>query len=115
MVCGVIHSCHTCSMPHTTCIKQWDSMSKLSLLSLDLYNTGELHGSSSSTTTRVTAEHVRGVVGGHDMVCGVIHPCHTWSMPHITLIKQWNSMSIRVPSYLYHYTTVDGHGASSRV
>ena len=37
--------------------------------------------------TRVTAEHIRGVVGGHDVVCGVIHPCQIWPMLYVPLIK----------------------------
>ena len=40
-------------------------------------------------TTRVTADHVWGVVGGHTVFYGVIHPYQTWSMPHIKPIKQW--------------------------
>ena len=51
--------------------------------------------------TRVTAEHVRGVVGGHAVMCGVIHPCHMWSMPHITPIKQLDSISIHVSSSIH--------------
>ena len=43
--------------------------------------------------TRVTSEHVLVVVGGHAMVCGLIHPCQTYSMPHITFIKQLDSIS----------------------
>ena len=54
---------------------------------------------------RVTSEHVRGIVGVQTVVCGVIDPCKTWSMPHITLIKQWDCISIPVASSLDHYTT----------
>jgi hypothetical protein len=57
--------------------------------------------------TKVTAENVQGVVGGHAVVCGVIHPCQMWSMPHVTLIKQWGSISIHVSSSLDYYTTDD--------
>ena len=39
------------------------------------------------TRTRVTTDDVRGVVGGHDVICGVIYLCQMWPMPHITLIK----------------------------
>ena len=54
---------------------------------------------------RVTADDVRGVVGGHDMVCVVVHPCQMWSIPHISLIKQCDSISIPVSSSLGHYRT----------
>ena len=39
--------------------------------------------------------------------CGlwVTLPCQTWSMPNMTLIKWWHSISIPVASYLDHYTT----------
>ena len=56
-------------------------------------------------STRVTADDVRGVVGGHDEVCGVIHPCQMWSIPHVTLIKQCDIISIPVSSSLGHSRT----------
>ena len=49
------------------------------------------------------------------MVCGVIHPCQTWSMCHRTLIKLWDSISIYVSSSLDHYTTDEVHDSSSWV
>ena len=42
---------------------------------------------SSIRISRVTAESVQGVVGGHDVVCGVIHPSQMWTMLHITLMN----------------------------
>ena len=65
------------------------------------------------TNTTVIAEHIWGVVGGHDNVCGVIHPCQTWSMPHITLIDKWDNISIHLSSSFYKYTTDEEHGSSS--
>ena len=47
------------------------------------------------------------------MVCGVIHPCQTWSMPHITLIDKWDSISIHLASSLDNYNIVQEHGSSS--
>ena len=63
--------------------------------------------------SRVTVEYVLGLVGGHDMVCGVIHPCQTLSMPHIILIKWLHSISITVSSSLHHYTTGTEHDSFS--
>ena len=39
------------------------------------------------STTSVKADHAWGVAAGDDVVCGVIHPCQTWLIPHITLMK----------------------------
>ena len=55
--------------------------------------------------SRVTAEYVWGVVGGHVMVCVTIQAYQPWSMPNITLLKQWDSISIPVLSSLDHHTT----------
>ena len=41
--------------------------------------------------TKVTAENVQGVVGGHTVVCGVIHPCQMWSIHHTVLMNQWDN------------------------
>ena len=41
-----------------------------------------------SNIQKKTAEHICGVVGGHAVVCGVINPCQTWPMPHMTLIGE---------------------------
>ena len=60
--------------------------------------------------SRVTADYVWGVVGGHTMVCEVIHTYQMLHMPHITLIQQWDSISIPVLLSLYHYTTDEVHG-----
>ena len=50
--------------------------------------------------TRIIVAHVRGIVGGHGVVCGVIHPCHTWSMSHKTIRKQWDRISTKWISIL---------------
>jgi len=56
---------------------------------LDYYTNDEVHGSSSwFQYPEKTAEHICGVVGGHAVVCGVINPCQTWPMPHMTLIGE---------------------------
>ena len=57
--------------------------------------------------TGVTTEHIRDVVGDHSMLYEVIHTLQMWSMPHVTLIKQWGSISIHVSSSLDYYTTDD--------
>ena len=73
--------------------------------SLDYYTTDEVHSSSSwFSKTRVTTDHIMGVLGGNVVVCKIIQHCQTWSMPHITLIKQWDSISIHVLSSLDYYT-----------
>ena len=61
--------------------------------------------------TKVTAEHVQGIVGGHDVVCGVIHPYQTWPMPQISLVKYWNCIYIHILPSLDHYTTAEVHGS----
>jgi hypothetical protein len=48
-------------------------------------------------------------VGGLVVVHGVVHPSHTLSMPHITLLQQWDSMSIQVSLSLDHCAIMDGH------
>ena len=85
VLCGVIHPCHAWSMPHITLIHQGDSISIYYVsLSLEHYSTDEVHFSSSWVReSGVTAEHVQGVVGGYDVVYGVIHPSQTWPMHHI--------------------------------
>ena len=116
VVYGVIYSCQTWPMHHVTLLNQWDSISIYLSPSLDHYITvvryivQALH-----LKTRVTAKHVRGVVRGHNRVCGVIHPRQTWSMSHITLIKQWESISIHASLSLGHYTTGEVHDLSSWV
>ena len=60
---------------------------------------------------RVTAEHFQGVVCGHALVCGVIHTYQIWAMLHMTLMKQWDSISIPVSSSLEHYTTDEIHSS----
>jgi hypothetical protein len=40
---------------------------------------------------------------------GCAQPSHTFSMPHITLLQQWDSMSIWVPLSLDHCAITDGH------
>ena len=62
--------------------------------------------------TRVTAEHEWGVVGGNDVVSGVIHHYQTLSMYHITVMKQWDSIYIQVSSSLEHYTSAEVRGLS---
>jgi len=56
----------------------------------------------------VTADHVCGVVGGDIVFIMVLHPCQMRYIPHIKLIKQWDSISIHVSSFLGHYTTDGG-------
>ena len=65
--------------------------------------------------TSVKDEHARDVVWGHAVVCWVIHLFLTFSMPHITLIKQSGSgrIFIHVSSSLDHYTTDEVHCAVS--
>ena len=53
--------------------------------------------------TRVTFEHVCSEIDDHDVIYGVTHPCQTWSMPHITLIKWLHIIYIQVSSSLDHY------------
>ena len=55
--------------------------------------------------TCITAEHVLCVVGGHDVVCDVIHACQTCVYLNIILTKQWDSIYISTSSSLDHYTT----------
>ena len=92
VVSGVIHPCQTWFMHHIPPIEQWDGIPIHVSSSLGHYITyaDEVHcvGSFSFLPkTRVTAEHIRGAVGGHAVGCKVIHPCQTWSIPQITLIK----------------------------
>ena len=106
VVSGVVHPCHMMSVPHITLIKQLDSISIHVSSSLDHYNTDELHSSSSWVhKTRVTAENVWSIVWGHIVVCGVIHPCRTWSIPHIAPIKQWDRISIHLSKFFDNYPT----------
>ena len=117
MVCGVIHPCqtwpnasynthamvgyhiHTCVIilaPLHNWYGAW-----FRLLILPIYS--------------VTVEHVWGLVRGHAVVCGVIHPSQTWLKPHITIRKRLRTISIQVSSSLdhYSYTTDEEHGSSS--
>jgi hypothetical protein len=55
--------------------------------------------------SRVRAEYIRGVVCGHVVVYGVIHSCQKWSIPHITLMEWYGTISIPASSSLDHYTT----------
>ena len=74
--------------------------------SLRHYISDKVHGLNlfSSSWCRVTIEHFWSVVCGHAVEWGVIHPCHTWSMPHITLIKQlYISNCIVILPPLHHY------------
>ena len=66
-----------------------------------------------SYKTRVRAEYARGVIGDHAVVCGVIHHSQMWAMPHITLIKKLDSISICVSSFLGHYNTGEVHCSGS--
>ena len=53
------------------------------------------------------------VVEGIALVYGVVHTSHTHTlfMPHITLLKPCDSISIQVSMSLDHYaTTTEGHG-----
>ena len=61
--------------------------------------------------TRVTAGHVWGGVDGHAVVYMVNQPYQAWSMPHIALIKRWDTISIPVSSSLDNYATDEGHGS----
>ena len=71
----------------------WGTLSRLFLLKASLIS-----------------EHVLGVDEGHAVVCGVIHPCPIWYIPHISLlIKQWDRISIHISSSLDHYTTGEVH------
>ena len=63
--------------------------------------------------SRVTAEHIWGVVCGHVVVCRVISPWQTYFMTHITLIKWWDIISIPAWSFLDYYITDDDHCSSS--
>ena len=70
-----------------------------------------------SPKTRVRAEYVWGIVGGHAMVCLLIQSRQMWSMPHVTVMQQCDSISIPASSSFRHYTTDDDevHGSSSCV
>ena len=46
--------------------------------------------------TRVKAENVCDEIDSHTVVCGMTHPYHMWSKPHITLVIWWNTISIPV-------------------
>ena len=61
----------------------------------------------------VTAEYTQGVVCGHVVFWEMIHPCQTWSMTDITLLKWWDTISIFASLSLDHYTTDEVHGSSS--
>ena len=63
----------------------------------------------------VRSDYVLGVVGFHDVVCGVIHPCQMWSIPHIISIKWLHIISIQVWSSLdhYNYTADEYHSSNS--
>ena len=81
MVYGVIHHCHMWSIPHVTLIN--------GCMSLNHYDctTDEEHGTSSwfqYPESRVTAEHVWGVVGGNVVVYGVVQACQTLPILNIT-------------------------------
>ena len=117
LVCGIIHPYQKWYMPHMPFIKQKASISTPASSSVDHYTTDDWWGTLFRLflfwKTRVTAKHIRGVVEGHDMFCGVIHPCHMLSMPHIIHIKQWDSISIPLSSSLDHYTTGEVHCTGS--
>jgi len=66
-----------------------------------------------SKKNSITPEHVLGVVGGHAVVFGVVLPCQMFSLCHIIIIEQWDSIPIKVSSSLDHYTTDEVHGSSS--
>ena len=86
--------------------KKFDSLSIPVSSSLDHYTTDEVHGLSSwFIISRATTENVWGIVGGYGGVCGIVHPCQTLSMPHTTLRKEWDIISIYASSSLDHYTT----------
>ena len=61
-------------MPYIPLTKQWDSISIPMSSSLDHNTTDEVHFQSLSLPlkTRVTAEHVRGVIRGHAVICVAI-------------------------------------------
>ena len=61
----------------------------------------------------IPAKHVWVVVRGYDVVNGAGHPCQIFSMPYITLSKQWDGIYIQVSSSLDHYATADVHDSSS--
>ena len=63
--------------------------------------------------SRVTVEHVLGVVWDLVVVCEVVHTYQTWCMPHITLMKWWDSISITGSLSLDPYTTDHVDGSSS--
>ena len=65
--------------------------------------------------TRVTAEHVRGVVGVHSVFYRVIEHYQTWAIPHMKVTKQWDRTCIHVSSPLDYYTTGEVNYSSSRV
>ena len=113
VVCGVIHPCHIWSMAHITFITLWDGTYIFISSSLDHYTTAEVHWSGwFISIIRLTSEHVWGVVGYHDVVYEAINPCHRCTIHHITLIKQRDSISIQISSFLDHYITVEVHGSS---
>ena len=60
--------------------------------------------------TMVTFEHVCNEVDGRDVIYGVTQRCQTWSIPYITLIKQWTTISIPTSSSLYHYNNDKDRG-----
>ena len=66
-----------------------------------------------SVVQRNTPEHTLQVVGYRSVVYGVVHPCQILSMPHITLSKQWDSISIDASSSFDHCATTEVHGLSS--
>ena len=109
VVYEVVHTYQMWSMPHIPLIKQWDSISIYASSSLDHYTTnGGIWFQLLVPKNRVIAYHVLGVVGGDAVLCGVIHPCQMWSVPHITLIKQWDNISMYASSSLDHYTANGG-------
>ena len=61
----------------------------------------------------VITEHVWSVVGGDIVVYGVINPCQMWSMPHMIVITQWDSISKHTSSSIDHYITDEVHDYSS--
>jgi len=63
--------------------------------------------------SNVTSDHVWGVVGGWAVLYRVANPFQTLSMPHTTLTKQWDSISIHASCSLDHYVTAEVQGDSS--
>ena len=67
----------------------------------------------SGSRKRLTPEDDLSVCGDHAVIYGVMVPCQTFFMPHITLIQHWVSIYIHVSMSLDHHSTAEVYGSSS--